>query len=304
MFVQYCAVKAYEIADRVRAGEVVPAGDLAAALDELAAAPWSTEMYQAKRAAELALFATGSREGLHRAVTERLASFGPATIRGILLAEGDPLSEPLPANPWGIAASASLRSAIDQVWNHVDAPALTRALRERVLGLVLLERGGQQQLGYLHVHELEGITSRPPHDRRDAPQWLPFGDITLFVGNAPAVGTHPVPAPLERFYRVHAGLRDTLWNLAGPARLVPWHDMLGCPPTQQVSPDADEPIEAQQLLGFFGYGDDRSDLFDLRDPDEPLVLAWGDGQLYGTVGVPFPEWLDSQTSLFLGISDG
>lgn len=43
------------------------------------------------------------------------------------------------------------------------------------------------------------------------------------------------------------------------------------------------------------YGDDRHDLLDIRDPDEPVVRMWGDRQLYPRTGRPILEWLDSMT---------
>ena len=313
---QYCAVKsAYEVAEILRVGEVVSTDALVAALDALAGEPWSDAMYQAKRAITLALFASSSKEAVHRAIAE-IGSHAPGTIRGVLFDEGDALSEPFPENPWGIAPSATLVGAIDHVWDVFDAPNLTNALLERVLGLVLLDTHDGPQLGYLHVHELSSFqvaeahagVPRPPHDRRYAQHWLPFGDMSMFAGAAPSIaprGTScAVPAPLQILYRVHGGMHDGMWNLSGPDQLITWAQMLDVDPSHVVrAADEDEKIRADQLVCFFGYGDDRSDLFDIRDPDEPVIRAWGDGQLYEGAGTPFLEWLEDQTSLILGIQE-
>ena len=315
---QYCVVKSsYGIADKVRAGEAVAPDALVAALDELVAEPWSDEMYEAKRAVTLALLASSTRVALYRAIAE-LAPIGtPATIQAVLLDEGDPLTEPFPENPWGIGPHATLVGAIDHVWDLFEAPRLTNALLERVLALVLLDLPDGPHLGYVRVYELDSYAidkahagkPRPPHDRRHAMQWLPFGDVTMFLGAAPSDATHgkygPIPAPLRVLYRCHAGLHDGMWRLAGPDDLLRWSQMLGHEtPTFVDAEDPDEQIRSDELVYFFGYGDDRSDLFDMRDPDEPVIRAWGDGHLYEGGGELFLEWLEDKTSLMLGISEG
>jgi hypothetical protein len=314
--VQYCGVKtAYEIADQLRAGATVAPEVLLAAHAELDGEVWSTSQSQAVRVVTHALLASSSKDAVHRAIAE-IGSFAPGTIRGLLFDEGDGLTEAFPDNPWGIGPHATLVGAIDHVWDLFDAPELTNALLERVLGLVLLDTHDGPHLGYLHVHELssddidEAFASkqRPPHDRRYAMQWLPYGDVAMFIGAAPSAASRgrscAVPAPLQILYRVHGGMQDGMWRLSAPEHLITWAEMLDVDPSHLVrASNPDEKIRADQLVCFFGYGDDRSDLFDIRDPEAPLVRAWGDGQLYEGDGEPLLEWLEGQTSLILKISE-
>lgn len=285
---------------------------LIAKLDALDAEPWSQETYEKKRGIVLELLAGATREGVERALRYALPmQMRAATIRAVLLDEHDPFSQPFPDNPWGITPHHDLVDAIDHVWDLFDAPKLTQAMLERVMGLVLIDDGGVPLLGYLHVHELESFEidgeyakkAKPPFDRRHAKDWLPFGSVTMSIGRAPSEATtskygHTLFEPLRRLYRVHAGIFDTMWGLSGPDDLLPWNRMLEHDPPRNVS-DENEPIRSDELLYFFGYGDDRSDLFDIRDPEEWLVVAWGEGHLYDNKGTPLAEWLDEQTSLIL-----
>jgi len=291
---------------------------LIAELDRLDALPWSNETYAKKREVLLRLFGSSARDEVRRALIDALpmqVGGHDVQIRAVLFDEHDPLSEKFPDNPWGIRPHHSLVEAIDHVWDFFDVPALTTGLLERVMGLVLIEDRDELLLGYLHVHELDDYQvdselldkPKPPHDRRHAVDWIPYGDITMFVGHAPSEATeskygHKLYEPLRRFYRVHAGLQDGMWHLSGPDGLLPWNQMLDHDPPKNVGGE-DEEIRSDQLLSLFGYGDDRTDLFDIRDPDEWLVVQWGEGHLYDTRGTPFGEWLEEQTSLILHYPD-
>ncbi len=308
---------ALAVVDKVRAGAAVPTAELGDALDVLDAQPWSTKVFEAKRTLLLALFGGSSREGMLRALAAELPMrISGAEIRGVLLDEGDPLSAPLPANPWGIRRHHTLVDAIDHVWDLFDAPRLTGALLERVVALVLLEHAGAPLLGYVRYHERDSYDipkafakkRKPPFDRRTALAWEPFGDLSMFAGAAPTTAKTTkrrwrIAEPLRALYRVHAGLGDGMWSLAGPTELMPWSEMLGHDSPQVVAAeDADEQIRSDQLLYLFGYGDDRSDLLDIRDRDEPVVRAWGDGHLYAGAGEPIGEWLEGLTPLIVKIA--
>ena len=216
-----------------------------------------------------------------------------------------------------IPPGASLDAALTHLWaGFADrAPNLVLELRKRVIGLALCEsvHDGDLVLAYLHYHELPKYElpdlhgGAPPFDRRSGLAWESFGDIASFTGAAPLVGAPTlkpgitIPSPLRELYAVHAGLGDSMWSLSGPARLLWWSEMLDHAEPTSVRADSDEDdVLSSQLLCFFGYGDDRSDLFDLRDPTEPLVRSWGDGYLYDGGGEPFWEWLDGQRDLMLG----
>ena len=295
---------------------VVDVADLLREFERLDAEPWSQETFAAKRKIQLALFASGDRDAVQRMLQSEIWMF-EGTIRGVLFDEGDPLSEPFDDNPWGIRKTESLVGAIDHVWNLFDAPALTQSLLERVIGLVLLDTAQGPRLGYVHFHERSSYDipeafsdkRRPPFDRRHAVDWEPFGDISLFVGDAPneAATTKSglaLPAPLRALYRVHGGLHDTLWHLYGPEQMSPWSSMLDHKePTIVRAEEDDEGIRSDQLLHFFSYGDDRSDLFDVRDPDEWVVRSWGDGRLYAGAGEPFLEWLEAKAPFMLSVAE-
>src|SRR5437016_6191897 len=119
----------------------------------------------------------------------------------------------------------------------------------------------------------------------------------MIVGAGPAPqptaceGIH-LPRPLRDFYAVHAGFRDGMWELHNPDNVRLWSEMFNHTGLQPVRcHDDDEMYYSSDLLYFFSYGDDRSDLFDIdNDPDDPPVRAWGEGGLYGHYGEPEKFW--------------
>lgn len=307
---------ALALLDRARGGEDVTDALLAEAA-RLEALPWSTERYAVQRVIRLAWLAAPDRRGLHAAIRDSVAGQMDARVIAVVLRDDDPLSEPLPANPWRIPPGAGLDAALTHLWSGFAerVPHLVAELRARVIGLALCEstHDGALALAYLHYHELPAYErpdrhgEAPPFDRRAGLAWEAFGDLSSFTGAPPLVGAPTlkpgieVPPPLRELYAVHAGLGDSMWHLAGPEGLLWWSEMLEHTEPTSVRADSDEDdVLSSQLLCFFGYGDDRSDLFDLRDPTEPLIRAWGDGYLYDGGGELFWEWLDGQRGLMLG----
>lgn len=213
---QYCAVKtAFEIAERARAGETVAVAALEHALDEIVHPGDGPEYHAAYHALVHALLASNELAGVYRALREQLPD--GAEIRGILFDEGDPLAMPFPDNPWRIAPGATIVEAIDQIWD-LDAPTLVNALLARMIEVVLVDLAGAPHLAYLQYTTTQVSSARePPHDRRYAVAWLPFGQLDIFLGAAPAVP--PAPA-LEPLYGVHGALRAVHFELLPPDQIA------------------------------------------------------------------------------------
>ncbi|MFC7248160.1 hypothetical protein ACFQO7_37355 [Catellatospora aurea] len=289
-----------------------------AALDEL---PWSTQRWEVIRVIRLALLSSTGGDHFPAVLGDLLPQrhlLGEAPgLRGLILRDGDTLGVPFAANPWQIGPSARLDEAITRVWSAVDvlAPGFVERLRRRLLGLAMFTGTADAPvLAYLHYRESERSTvdggsrdaSRPPFDRRHALAWAPFGDVSAFLGDAPAHRPQVrdgawLPAPLRALYSVHGGMGDGMWQLWGPGFVRPWSQVLGHhePARVRVEGNAQTRLSSE-LLEFFSYGDDRSDVFDLADdPDDPPVRAWGDGMLYAHRGVPFWDWFDGQATLSL-----
>lgn len=292
--------------DRARAGDLDVAG-LVESQDAIGRLPWSREAYEVGRLVEAALVGSADRGAVCR-ILERL--LGPlTTVQALLLADDDPLTEPFPENPWGILPTDRRSDALSRLWDAVEdrAPRLVAELHGRVAGLVLCRGRRGPGLGYLFFHELDSADpddpDLPPFDRRAALAWERFGDLQGFVGAAPAGGPfpRPIPAPLAALYAIHGGLRGRMWQLSGPADLRTWDTVV--PPRPDGRLRTEDPNDAalapDQLLCVLGYGDDRSDLLDLRDP-RSVVRGWGDGRLYAGGGRPFWAWVDALHPLWLG----
>jgi hypothetical protein len=96
-------------------------------------------------------------------------------------------------------------------------------------------------------------------------------------------------------------MRGGMWWLSGPEDLLTWSEMLGhTEPARVRAEDPAEEILSSDLVSFFSYGDDRSDLFDIRPgPAGAVVRAWGDGELYAGPGERFWDWFDEKPPLIL-----
>ena len=309
---------AWEDFGRARAGEDVTR-ELLAHATALAALPWSQETFAVDRLVRLALLASPKREGIDRVIEKELPLGCSATVTALLLPDDDPLRECLPENPWHLPPDIPLAHALEQLWRPIDDPDFLGELKKRVLGLALLrEAGGAAMLGYLLYQERDSFDvplehrerARPSFDRRAAFAWQPFGDATLVVGRAPAAGSPTlrpgvrVPPCLAELYAIHGGMKGGLWSLYSPGSLLLWSEMLGHDPPRFVNAeDEDEERMSDQLLAFFSYGDDRSDLFDLAE-DDPPVRAWGDGMLYASEGEPFWDWFTDKHTLILRRAEG
>lgn len=307
---------------RARRGDDV-ADALIAHLAALDALPWSNEVFRTARVVRLALLGGTSAAGLAAVVEKELPLENKGRLTGLLLRDGDPLTTRLPKTPWTIPARASLEEALARVWRACpDAAPLVEVLQRRALGLAIFEeaRTGAPLLGYLVYHERDVYEipkaqrkrRRPPFDRREALAWEPFGDLSLVVGRAPLAGTPTlrdgvaIPSPLRAFYAVHAGFGDGMWSLAPPDQLHLWSEMMpeGEGASLVRTEDKRERRRGDQLLAFFSYGDDRSDLFDLSTgDDEPPVRAWGEGCLWSGPGRPFADWLTDNRALFVEAAD-
>lgn len=307
---------------RVRAGEDVTA-ELSEHLATVTALPYSRERYTVARVLRLALFGSSDHALVEEVVRDRLPVGVGDGPRGLILREGDALGVPMADNPWRIPAEATLDEAITRIWGGVaeDVGRFVTQLRQRLVGLALFEYDpGAPLLAYLFYHERARYeipeefadAPRPSFDRRNALAWEPFGDLSAFVGHAPAPEPSAredvtLPETLRDFYAVHAGMRSGMWWLYAPGDVSPWSDM--------ISGGRPEPVRAQdgqtrlssELLDFFSYGDDRSDLFDLADDpddlDDPPVRGWSRLGLDAAPGERFWPWFDGNTSLFLGEAD-
>jgi hypothetical protein len=314
--------RARRCVEQAKGGADVTAA-LAESLGALAELPSSQERWEVERLVRLALFASPDPERVGAIVRMALPYWvtpvgNDGRDRGLLLREGDPLARPLAGNPWGISPTATLDEAVTRIWAGVadHAAAFIEELRRRLVGLALFDdSSGQPFLAYLLYQERDRYdvdeefvdAPYPPFDRRCALDWALFGDVTAFVGYPPAPRPTPrldvsLPAPLRAFYSVHAGMKDVMWQLYRPEEVGPWSIMLGHDSPRPVAvEDAGETRLSSELLDFFSYGNDASDLFDLAaDPTDPPVRGWGDGMLYAGPGEPFWTWFVDHTDLFLG----
>jgi hypothetical protein len=291
--------EALDAVEQARLGMDVTDRLLACARALESASDPSSERHAAERAVRLALFAGASRDGVRHVVEAMTAHtrFSPFEVVGLCFREGDPLNEPWADNPWGVPAAATLGQALDAVWAPAREHVATflRVTRERLVGLAHLRDGrGAAVLGYL-------TAPAPPFDRRRALAWN--GDPSLFLGSAPAPDPQPkpgivIPEPLRALYRVHGGLREPgfgSWSLASPDELLLWSEMLDhTEPTAVSAEDEDETVDSDELLAFFSYGDDRSDLFELTGDDDPPVRSWGDGMLFAGDEERFWSWFNGR----------
>lgn len=294
------------MAERVRAGERVTTGDLLSTLRRLDSLAWSEAGCTIRRTLLLALWAGSTREGMHAAVLDQLPIGVSGTVRAVLLRDDDPLSMPFPDNPWLIRAGDSLAGTLERLWANVDAPGLTSAIAERVQALVLIDLRDGPILGYVRMDDRYAPArpdATPPFDRRHGLQWE--ADLSMFIGNPPAYATKhrcgfSFPEAMRRFYAMHGGLRTWSWQLCGPDEVLPWNEMLHHEPPRAVSTeDSLESIRSDQLLMILSYCDDRSELLDIRDPDDIVVRSWAEGRLDAGAGLAFFEWLDARRSLIL-----
>jgi hypothetical protein len=288
---------ARRVLQRARAGKAT-SQQLIEHFDALATAPWSSEIFDVQREIELALVAGDSPAGVARVVAREHPMRDKP--RALLFRDGDPLTTAWPENPWHISPRDGLGATVRRLWARLGDARLVPGLERRVLGLALFE----SQLGYLIIHERDkyqmpdGLfdAPRPRFDRREGLAWAPFGDLSMLVGERPVEALAPnVPAALGPIYAANAGL-SRMWSLAGPSNLLLWKDMLQVDGAQIVrAEDPDERRRADELLYFFSYGDDTSDLFDLTDGS---VRSWGEGCLWKNRRT-FDEWLDEVTPLIL-----
>lgn len=271
-----------------------------------ASGDFSPDRLAAERALQRALFAGPRRDGVRYVVESAAARarHAPLEVVGLSLQKGDPLHEPWPDNPWGVPPAATVPEALDALWMRTDASRFLRLAKNHVCGLALLrDARGTPAVGYL-------VSSATPSDRRSAMTWDAARRVKLFVGCAPDAEPKvdsdiDIPAPLRAFYRVHGGLYAPgfgEWSLASPSDLTRWSDMLGhTEPTAVDAEDEAETVDSDELLGFFSYGDDRTDLFELSGDEDPPVRSWGDGVLYRAREEPegFWAWFGRNADWFL-----
>lgn len=299
--------KAHDLVARARAGEDVVRELIRhhLALREL---PWSSEAYAAARGVCLALFGSASREAVEIVLRDMLPrGFAGAALRGMMFREEDGLRAPFAASPWALdGEEESIDAAIIRIWSAApEAEPLAVELARRVVGLALFEHEQQSFLAYVVYSEMDCYKApagdRPPRTRKAALAWQPFGDVGVVIGAAPTLQfPGATPMPLRSFYRVHGGLRDGMWSLASPSELTRWSDMLGHGGPVQCE-DPGEECRAEDLLSFFSYGDDRTDLFELTRSGR--VRAWGDGVLYRRAWGSFSAWLRDHVGLLVGAAE-
>lgn len=294
--------------------------ELIAHYTKLCASAPSRGGFEMMRALELALLASPKVEGLRLVIARNLPASLNATIGGLVFREGDDVGIPMPDNPWRLRSDSSLERQIEVLWGSADQPDFAAELGKRTVGLALLHHAaGTVSLAYLMYRERDRYevpavladAPRPAFDRRLALEWEPFGELALLTCAAPIRELPPlddirVPDSLAELYAVHGGMHGDIWHLCGPRSLTRWDRARGdLRPTPVPTHGRKETHYARDLVAFFSYGDDRSDLFDFaEDPDDPPVRAWGDGRLYTDEPQPFWDWFLGNTDMFLFRPDG